>query len=75
VMGADRLLVVTWEHHGELLDTAFRADQHAVHLPYLHSILGLLGSAAPESTPGLLGSAAPESTPAPAEAPASGGEA
>jgi len=42
VMGEGRLLVVTWEHRGQLLDTAFRADQHAVHAPYLHALRDLL---------------------------------
>jgi hypothetical protein len=46
VMGEGRLLVITWEHRGALLDTAFRADQHTVHVPYLHSILGLVNGAA-----------------------------
>ncbi len=53
-MGEGRLLVVTWEHRGELLDTAFRADQHAVHAPYLHSLRELLGDAStrPKKTTG-----------------------
>jgi hypothetical protein len=42
VMGEGRLFVVTWQHHGELLDTAFRADQHTVHVPYLHAVLDLV---------------------------------
>lgn len=42
VMGEGRLLVATWEHQGELLDTAFRADQVAVHAPYLHALRELL---------------------------------
>ena len=42
VMGEGRLLVVTWEHRGELLDTAFRADQYIVHVPYLHAVVGLI---------------------------------
>jgi hypothetical protein len=41
VMGEGRLLVVTWAHRGELLDTAFRADAHTVHVPYLHALLDL----------------------------------
>jgi hypothetical protein len=46
VMGEGRLLVLTWEHRGALLDTAFRADQHTVHVPYLHAVLGLVNGAA-----------------------------
>ena len=42
VMGEGRLLVVTWAHGGELLDTAFRADVHTVHVPYLHALLNLV---------------------------------
>jgi hypothetical protein len=49
VMGEGRLLVVTWEHRGELLDTAFRADQHTVHVPYLHAVLGLVQGASTTS--------------------------
>lgn len=42
VMGAGRLLVVTWEHRGHLLDTGFRADQHILHASYLHALRALL---------------------------------
>lgn len=45
VMGEGRLFVVTWQHHDELLDTAFRADQHTVHVPYLHAVLDLVRGA------------------------------
>lgn len=41
VMGDGRLFVVTWEHRGELLDTAFRADTHTVHVPYVQAVLDL----------------------------------
>jgi hypothetical protein len=42
VMGPGGLLVLTWEHRGQVLDTAFRADQHAVHAPYVHTLQELL---------------------------------
>lgn len=45
VVGEGRLLVITWEHRDQLLDTAFRADQLSVHVPYLHTVLGLVRGA------------------------------
>jgi hypothetical protein len=64
VMGADRLLVVTWEHRGELLDSAFRADQHAVHVAYVHAVLDLIraghGGAVPDNHAAVNGAAVPD---------------
>jgi len=38
VMGAGGLLVVTWEHAGLVLDTAFRADEHARHVDLARAV-------------------------------------
>jgi len=42
VIGPGGLLVVTWEHRNTVMETAFRADDHALHVDYFRVLRSLV---------------------------------